>query len=119
MATAQTIIDVQYEKLSMTILGETIEFQLERELEEEQRLSSIGAEDDLKTSLGVEEELKRQEEPKLCPNKPPDPKPKFDENGGHEKLQWQQLGDIDAMHGEQNRQERIVGYATVGVLNVH
>ncbi|KAL5851911.1 hypothetical protein ACOSQ3_007029 [Xanthoceras sorbifolium] len=60
--------------------------ELERELEEAQRLSSTGAEDDPETSLGVEEKQKLQVETQLCSNKLQNPKPSFDENGRNEEL---------------------------------
>ncbi|KAL5813843.1 hypothetical protein ACOSQ4_024484 [Xanthoceras sorbifolium] len=116
MATARTIIDLQHRKLSMTVLGETVKFQ--RELEEKQHLSSRRAEDDPETGLGVKKKLKRQEEPKLCPNKSLDSKPKFDENGGRKERQLQLMGDINRMRREQSRQERIAGHATNDVLDV-
>ncbi|KAL5766100.1 hypothetical protein ACOSP7_016717 [Xanthoceras sorbifolium] len=91
MVTAQTIIDVQNGKLSITVLGETDELEdlleLERELEEAQRLGSTGAEDDLETGLGVVEKKKLQKEIQQCPNKLQNPKPSFNENGRNEELQ--------------------------------
>ncbi|KAL5831468.1 hypothetical protein ACOSQ3_016882 [Xanthoceras sorbifolium] len=61
--------------------------ELERELEEAQRLGSTGAEDDLETGLGVVEKKKLQKEIQQCPNKLQNPKPSFNENGRNEELQ--------------------------------
>ncbi|KAL5744086.1 hypothetical protein ACOSQ2_027202 [Xanthoceras sorbifolium] len=118
MATAQTIIDVQNGKLFMTVLGETVEFQLKRTIEEEQCLDSTGAEDP-KTCLGVKMKSRRKKKPKPCPKKQPSPKPKFDDTGGYEELQLQLLGYLIPRKGELSRHERITGHAVEGVLDMH
>ncbi|KAL5833293.1 hypothetical protein ACOSQ3_016967 [Xanthoceras sorbifolium] len=115
-ANMQTIIDVWNGKLSMTILGETIEFQ--RTIEEEQRLSSPGATDP-KTGLGVKKKAKLKKKPKLCPNKPPNPKLEFDDIGGCDELQMQLLDYLNPKRGALSRHERIAGYSANGVLDVH
>ncbi|KAL5756651.1 hypothetical protein ACOSQ2_021397 [Xanthoceras sorbifolium] len=112
MATAQTIIDVQNRKLSMTVLGETIEFQ------EEQHLSIPGAADS-KIGLGVKNKAKQKKKPKPCLNKLPDPEPEFDDIEGCEKLHMQLLGYLNLKRGALSRHERIAGYAANGVLDVH
>ncbi|KAL5813718.1 hypothetical protein ACOSQ3_024488 [Xanthoceras sorbifolium] len=117
MATAQRIIDLQNGKLSMTVLGETVEFQLERAIEEEQRLSNTGAEDP-KTGFGVNKNSKRKNKPKPCPNKSLYTKPKSDEKGGKYKLQLLLLGYLNPRKRELSMHERITGHAADGVLDV-
>ncbi|KAL5773599.1 hypothetical protein ACOSQ2_013523 [Xanthoceras sorbifolium] len=112
MATAQTIIDVQNGKLSMTVLRETFEFQLEKEIEEDQTV-------DPKIGLGVKQNSKRKNKPKPCPNKPLGPKPNFDDIGGCEELQLQLLGYLNPMKGELSRHRQIVDHAADGVLDMH
>ncbi|KAL5745795.1 hypothetical protein ACOSP7_026941 [Xanthoceras sorbifolium] len=102
MATAQTIIAVQNGKLFMTVLGETVEFQLKRMIEEEQCLDSTGAEDP-KTCLGVKMKSRRKKKPKPC----------------YEELQLQLLGYLIPRKGELSRHERITGHAVEGVLDMH
>ncbi|KAL5840559.1 hypothetical protein ACOSQ4_013167 [Xanthoceras sorbifolium] len=123
MVTAKTIINVQNRKLSMTVLRETVEFQdlleLERELEEAQRLGSTRANDDPETGLRVEEKQKLQVETQPCSNKLQNSKPNFDENGRNEELQLRQMGDIDPILSEQRRQARIAGHAIDNDLDVH
>ncbi|KAL5825372.1 hypothetical protein ACOSQ3_021435 [Xanthoceras sorbifolium] len=109
MATAQTIIDVQNGKLSMTVLGDTFEFQ---------HMSKPGATDS-KAGLGVKKQAKEKKKPKPCPNKLPNPKPEFDDIGGCEKLQIQLLGYLNPMRGGLSRHKRITGHATDGVLDVY
>ncbi|KAL5826980.1 hypothetical protein ACOSQ3_018826 [Xanthoceras sorbifolium] len=118
MVVAQTIIDVQNRKLSMTVLGETVDFQLERVIEEEQCLDTIGVEDP-KTGLGVKKKSRRKKKPKPCPNKSPGPKPKFDDTEGCKELQLQLLGYLNPRRGELSRHERIIGHAADGILDVH
>ncbi|KAL5781717.1 hypothetical protein ACOSP7_006746 [Xanthoceras sorbifolium] len=116
MATAQTIINVQNGKLSMTVLGKTIEFQLERA--EEQCLSSTGVAD-IKPGLGVKKKVKQKKEPKPSSNKPPDDELDFEEYGGYLKLKKQLLLWMHGKRKQLSRHEQIAGHVGDGVLDVH
>ncbi|KAL5758216.1 hypothetical protein ACOSP7_020827 [Xanthoceras sorbifolium] len=112
MVTVKTIIDVQNEKLFMTVLDETVEFQLtkdeledllelERELKEEekterQRLGSAEGEDGPKTCLGVKvKEKQLKAKAKHCRNKPRGPKPNLEERAREEELLLLSTGSVD------------------------
>ncbi|KAL5767536.1 hypothetical protein ACOSQ2_014319 [Xanthoceras sorbifolium] len=110
MATAHTIIDVQNGKLSMTVLGETVEYQ--------QCLSITGVENS-KTGLGVKQKVKQKKKPKPCSNKPPNLKPGFEEFGGFVKLHRQLLGWLNPKRRGLKKHERIACHAGDGVLDVH
>ncbi|KAL5756393.1 hypothetical protein ACOSQ2_021139 [Xanthoceras sorbifolium] len=133
MMTVKMIIDVQNEKLFMTVLGETVEFQdeledlleLERELEEEekierQRLGSAEGEDGAKTCLGVKVKKKQlKAKAKHCRNKPRGPKPNLEERAREEELQLLSTGSVDLISDSKWLRKHLAGHPDDNVLDVH
>ncbi|KAL5851345.1 hypothetical protein ACOSQ3_006463 [Xanthoceras sorbifolium] len=124
IATAKTIIYVQNGKLSITVLGETIEFQLGIELEKEENaerhcLGSTEGKDGLKISLGVVKNRQLEAKAKLCKSKPHRPKPNLEEMTRKEELQLLNTSSEDPISDSKWLREHLTGHADDSIIDVH
>ncbi|KAL5781284.1 hypothetical protein ACOSP7_006313 [Xanthoceras sorbifolium] len=130
MATAKTIIDVQNGKLSITVMGEIVEFQftmdelnelleLEIELEKEELekaenaerhcLGSTEGKDGLEIDLGV---VKKRYKPRR-------PKPSLEEMTCEEELQLLNTSSEDPISDSKWLREHLAGHVDDNILDVH
>ncbi|KAL5848428.1 hypothetical protein ACOSQ4_006441 [Xanthoceras sorbifolium] len=112
IVTAKTIIYVQNVKLSITVLGETIEFQFT--MDELNELLELGIE------LEKEENNRQLEaKAKLCKSKPHRPKPNLEEMTRKEELQLLNTSSEDPITDSKWLREHLAGHADDIIIYVH